>query len=129
MGTDGAGKEAACRKAAGEAKRPGSASQASRGRPEEVQKQKQGSRTVTLTTKNTPLSGENSAGGAYIDRISSRVGKNTNYPMGANQTMRTSSRTTPAEKAVIFPVQEPRKIYEIRRIFYENRTYQEAESH
>ena len=66
MGTDGTGKEAAHGKAAGEAKCPGSAPQTARGRPEEVQKQKQGSRTVTLTTKNTPLSGGNSAGGAYI---------------------------------------------------------------
>ena len=43
--------------------------------------------------------------------------------------MRTSSKEIPAEKAVIFPVQEPRKIYEKRRIFHENRTYEEAKSH
>ena len=69
MGTDGAGKEAACRKAAGEAKCPGSASQAPGRRPEETQEQKPGLRTVTLTTKNTPLSGGNSAGGAYIVKL------------------------------------------------------------
>lgn len=61
--------------------------------------------------------------------ISSRPEKNANYPMGANQTMRTSSKSIPAENMAIFPVQETRKIYEKRRIFHENRTYQEAESH
>ena len=61
--------------------------------------------------------------------ISSRPEKNANYPMETIQTMRTSSKEIPTEKAAIFPVQEPRKIYEKRRIFYENRTYKEAESH
>ena len=83
MGTDSAGKEAARRKAAGETKCPRTASQASRGRAENSQEQKPRLRTVTLTTKNTPLSGRISAGGAYIDRNSSRAGKNANYPMGA----------------------------------------------
>ena len=49
--------------------------------------------------------------------------------MGAFQTMQTSSKSIPAENMVIFPGQEPRKIHEKRRIFYENRTYEEAESH
>ena len=61
--------------------------------------------------------------------ISSRPVKNAINPMGAFQAMQTSSKSIPAENAAIFPVQEPRKIYEKRRIFYENRTYQEAESH
>ena len=69
MGTVDAGKETAHRKAAREAKCPGTASQASRGRSEENQEQKPGLRTVTLTTKNTPLSGRISAGGAYIVKI------------------------------------------------------------
>ena len=43
--------------------------------------------------------------------------------------MQTLSNAIPAENMVIFPVQEPRKIYEKRRVFYENRTYQETESH
>ena len=43
---------------------------------------------------------------------SSRPGKNANYPLGANQTMRTSSKAIPAENAATFPAQEPRKIYE-----------------
>ena len=34
-----------------------------------------------------------------------------------------------AKNDPIFPVQEPRKIYEKRRIFHENRTYEEAKSH
>ena len=43
--------------------------------------------------------------------------------------MQTLSKAIPAENMVIFPVQEPKIIYEKRRIFYENRTYEEAESH
>ena len=43
--------------------------------------------------------------------------------------MPTSFGTIPSEKDPIFPAQEPRKIYEKRRIFHENRTYQKAESH
>ena len=34
-----------------------------------------------------------------------------------------------SENYPIFPVQEPRKIYEKRRIFHENRTCEEAKSH
>ena len=75
MGTDGAGKEAAHRKAARKAKRPGSASQTPGGRSEETQEQKPRSRTVTLTTKNTPLSGRNSAGGAYIVKLAQDLRK------------------------------------------------------
>ena len=69
MGTDGAGKEAARRKAAAEAKYPGSAPQASRGRAKNSQEQKPGLRTATLTTKNTPLSGRISTDGAYIVKL------------------------------------------------------------
>ena len=43
--------------------------------------------------------------------------------------MWTSFKAIPAENDPIFPAQEPRNIYEKRRIFHENRTYQETESH
>jgi hypothetical protein len=61
--------------------------------------------------------------------ICSRPEKNAENPIGANQTMRTSSKAILSEIEVNFPVQEPRNIYEKRRIFHENRTYQKAESH
>ena len=59
---------------------------------------------------------------------SSRPEKNAINPMDASQTMRTSFKAIPAEKSVTFPVQEPRKIYEKRRISHKNRTYQEKKS-
>ena len=43
--------------------------------------------------------------------------------------MRTSFAAIPSENYPIFPVQELRKIHEKRRIFHENRTYQETESY
>ena len=112
MGTDGTRKEAARRKAAGKAKYSGAASQAPRGRAKETQEQKPGSRTVTLTTKNKPLSGGNSAGGAYIVKIAQDPRKTQKNPMGEFQTMPTSFRTIPSENHPFFPIQEPRKIYE-----------------
>ena len=48
--------------------------------------------------------------------------------MGAFQMIPTSFGTIPSEKHPIFPALEPRKIYNLGG-FYENRTYQETESH
>ena len=48
--------------------------------------------------------------------------------MGEFQMIPTSFGAIPSENTAIFPVQEPRKIYNLGG-FYENRTYQETESH
>ena len=82
MGADSQGEKAVRRKTSRKAECPGSASQTSRGRPEESQEQKTGLRTVTLTTKNTPHGGE--IRWRYLhSEINSRPVKNAKNPMGA----------------------------------------------
>ena len=57
----------------------------------------------------------------------SRTGKIKKNPIGEFQTNNASFGTFPSENMVIFPAQEPRKIYEKQENFYENRSYEKTE--